>query len=137
MISKRVSCRNTFFDGLQEGVMQERILRIKLMNRPGVGDDQGEHCVDHDRLDHRAEGLIVVDARSLDEVMNDPMSLIPFQRAIKVELVLENPFASDEVGANKARDKILGIAGDQDSKLFFHHACLTLVVASMVSYPVC
>jgi hypothetical protein len=34
--------------------------------------------------------------------------------------VLENPFVSDDVGANGVRDKILGVVGDQGSKLFFH-----------------
>jgi hypothetical protein len=34
-------------DGLQEGAVQEHILHIKLMNRLGAGDDQGEHNVDH------------------------------------------------------------------------------------------
>jgi hypothetical protein len=32
-------------DGLQKSVMQEHILQIKLMNRPGAGDGQGEHGV--------------------------------------------------------------------------------------------
>jgi hypothetical protein len=34
--------------------------------------------------------------------------------------VLENSFTSDDVGANRARDKILGVVGDQGNKLFFH-----------------
>jgi hypothetical protein len=34
--------------------------------------------------------------------------------------VLENPLAGDDVGANGARDKILGVVGDQGSKFFFH-----------------
>jgi hypothetical protein len=34
--------------------------------------------------------------------------------------VLLNPFVSDDVGANRARDKIPGVVGDQGSKPFFH-----------------
>jgi hypothetical protein len=34
--------------------------------------------------------------------------------------VLENPFADDDVRANGARGKILGVVGDQGNKLFFH-----------------
>jgi hypothetical protein len=30
-------------DGLRECVMHERVLHIKLMNRLGAGDSQGEH----------------------------------------------------------------------------------------------
>jgi hypothetical protein len=65
--------------------------------------------VDHGRLDHRAEGLIVVDVGSLGEATKDPMSL-----------VLQNPFVSDDIGANGVRDKISGIVGDQGNKFFFH-----------------
>jgi hypothetical protein len=100
--------------------MQEHILHINLMNRSGAGDGQGEHDVGRDRLDHQADGVIVVDAESLGEVVKDPMSLVPFQRAIRVELMLENLFISDDVGANGAKDKITGVVADQGSKLFFH-----------------
>jgi hypothetical protein len=65
-------------DGLREGVVQECILDIKLMNRPGARDGQGEHGADHGRLDHRAEGLIVVDAGSLCEAAKNPASLVLF-----------------------------------------------------------
>jgi hypothetical protein len=54
--------------------------------------------------------------------MKDPLSLVPLQRAIKFKLVLEDPFADDDVGANGARDKILGVVGDQDNIFFFHGA---------------
>jgi hypothetical protein len=107
--------------------VQEHILHIKLMDRPGVGDGQVEHGVDRGRLDHRDKGLIVVDAGSLGEVVKDPASLVPFQRAIRVELVLENPFASDDVGANMVREKIPGVFGNQGSKFFFHGVLLVWI----------
>jgi hypothetical protein len=102
--------------------MQEHILHIKLMIQSGAGDNQGEHGADHGRIDHRAEGLIVVNVGSLGEAMKDPTSLVLFQRAIGVELVLENLFACDDVRANGARDKIPGVVGDQSNKFFFHGA---------------
>jgi hypothetical protein len=102
--------------------MQEHILHIKLMNGPGVGDGQGVHSADRGQLDHRIECLIVVNAGSLGEAVKDAASLIPFQRAIRVELVLENTFASDDIGANGTRDKVLGVVGDQGSKFLFHGA---------------
>jgi hypothetical protein len=64
--------------------VQECILHIKLMNWLGARDGQGEHGVDHGRLDHWAEGLIVVDAGSLGEVTKDLASLVPLQRNIEV-----------------------------------------------------
>jgi hypothetical protein len=100
--------------------VQECILHIELINRPGAEDNHGEDSEDRGRLDHRAEGLIVVDVGSLGEAVKNPASLVPFQGAVRIELVLENPLASDDVGANGARDKILGVVGDQGSKFFFH-----------------
>jgi hypothetical protein len=72
--------------------MHERVLHIKLMNRLGAGDRQGEHGANLGQLDHRAEGLIVVDTGSLGEAVKDPTSFVPLQRVIGVELVLENPW---------------------------------------------
>jgi hypothetical protein len=102
--------------------VQECILHIDFMNRPGAGDSQGEDSVDRGRLDHQAEGLILVDAKSLGEAAKNPASLVPFQGAVRIELVLENPLADDDVGANMVRDKIPGFVGDQGSKFFFHGA---------------
>jgi hypothetical protein len=100
--------------------VQEHILHIKLMNRPGAGDGQGEHGADRGLLDHRADVLIVVDIGSLGEAVKDPVSLVPFKRVVGVELMLENSFSSDDVGANRARDKISGVIEDQGNKFFFH-----------------
>jgi hypothetical protein len=76
--------------------------------------------VDGGWLDHRAKSLIVVDAGPLGEAVKNLMRLVPFQGAIRVQLVLEDPFASDNVGANKMRDKITNVVGDQSIIFFFH-----------------
>jgi hypothetical protein len=102
--------------------MQEHILHIKMMKRPGAGDEQGEHGADCGRLDYQVKCLIVVDTGSLSEATKDPASLLPFQRAIEAELVLKNPFVGDDIGANGARDIITGVVGDQGSKFFFDGA---------------
>jgi hypothetical protein len=104
--------------------VQEHIFHIELMNRPGAGDSYGEDSADRGRLDHRAEGLIVVNVGSLGEAAKNPVSLVPFQGAIRIELVLENALAGDDVGANGVTDKIPGVVGDQGSKFFFHGATL-------------
>jgi hypothetical protein len=48
------------------------------------------------------------------------MSLVPFQGAVGVELVLEDLFAGEDVGANRTRDKIPSVIGDQSIIFFFH-----------------
>jgi hypothetical protein len=92
------------------------------MNWTGMGEGQEEHDADQGQFDHRAEGLIIVDARSLGEAAKNPVSLVPFQRVVGIKPVLENPLVSDDVGANRARDKIPGVVDDQGSELFFHGA---------------
>jgi hypothetical protein len=92
--------------------MQEHILHIELVNRPGAGDGQGEHGANRGRLDHRAEGLIVVNAGSLGEAAKNPTSLVPVQGTVVIELVHENPLAGDDAGANGMRDKTLGVVGN-------------------------
>jgi hypothetical protein len=106
------SSRLAIVDGLREGAVQEHILHIELMNRPGAGDDQREHSAGRGRLDRRAKGLIVVDARSLGEAAKNPTSFVPVQGAVRIELVPENPLADDDVGANGATDKISSVVGD-------------------------
>jgi hypothetical protein len=81
------------------------------------------HRVDDGRLDNRVESLIVVDVRPLGEAMKDPTSLVPFQSAIEVELVLEDPFADDDVGANRMSDKIPSVIGDQSIIFFLRARC--------------
>jgi hypothetical protein len=54
----------------------------------------------------------------LGEAVKDLATLVPFQRVVRVELVLENPFVGDNVEANEVRDKIPGVVpideGDVD-----------------------
>jgi hypothetical protein len=76
--------------------------------------------VDGGQLDHRVEGLIIVDIGPLGEATKNLASLIPLQGAIKVELVHENPFLIDDFGANRMRDRIPSVVGNQNIIFFFH-----------------
>jgi hypothetical protein len=49
----------------------------------------------------------------LGEAAKDLTSLVLLQGAIGVELVLEDPFAGDNVGSNRMRGKISSVVGDQ------------------------
>jgi hypothetical protein len=100
--------------------VQYHILYIELMNKLGVHCGQGEDCVNSCWLDHWAKGLIIVDIRALGEPSKDLVSPVSFQCAIRVELVLEDPFFGDDVGASGLRNEIPGLVGDQYIKFFFH-----------------
>jgi hypothetical protein len=52
--------------------------------------------------------------------VKDPTSLVPFQGAVGIEFVLKDLFTGDDVGANRMRDKISSVAGNQSIIFFLH-----------------
>jgi hypothetical protein len=56
----------------------------------------------------------------LGELLKDPVRLVSFQCVIRVELVLEDPFAGDDIRGSRLRNEILGVVGYQGIKFFFH-----------------
>jgi hypothetical protein len=93
------TCGLAAVDNLSEGGMEEGILHIELLNRPVMGDSSSEHRAHGGRFHNRAESLIIVDSGALSETSKDPASLVAIEGPISVELVREDSFASDDVGA--------------------------------------
>jgi hypothetical protein len=56
--------------------MEEGILDIQLMHRPGALESQGEDGADCSWLHHGTEGLSIVNAGPLSEAAEDPASLV-------------------------------------------------------------
>lgn len=77
--------------------MEEGILHVELPDGPVSGRSNAEDGADRGRLDDRAECFVVVDAFLLGEATNDPACLVPGEGAVGVELVFEQPLASDNV----------------------------------------
>jgi hypothetical protein len=44
--------------------------------------------------------------------MENPMSLVSVERTIRIEFMMENPLASDDVGARGLGNEIPGVVGD-------------------------
>jgi hypothetical protein len=86
-------------EDFEENVMEEGIFHIELLNGPVMGDSSGEHRVNSGRLNNWAESLIVVDSRALSETSKDPTGLVAIKGPVSMELVCEDPLASDNVGA--------------------------------------
>jgi hypothetical protein len=57
-------------------------------------------------LHHRVEGLVIVHLGMLGEAPQDPMSLVPIQGAIRLQLLLEDPFPGDNISAREARHQV-------------------------------
>jgi hypothetical protein len=93
-------------DSLSEGAMEEDIFHIELLNRPVMGDNSGKHRAHGGRFHNRAESLVVVDSGALSKTTKDPASLVAIKGPVSAELVREDSFASDDVGALKSWNKV-------------------------------
>jgi hypothetical protein len=67
--------------------MEEGILDIELMNRPVVGEGEGEDDANRGELDDGAEGLVVVHSGALCEAPKDPTGLVAVEGTIQGQLV--------------------------------------------------
>jgi hypothetical protein len=100
--------------------VKKGILHIELADGPIPGRGDAEDGADRGRLDDRAERLVVVDAGLLGEAANNPPRLVPGYGAVGVELVLEQPLASDDVRTRWSRHKAPSTIVNQHLVLFRH-----------------
>jgi hypothetical protein len=95
-------------DSLSEGAMEEGILHIEWLNRLVMGDSSGEHRAHGGRFHNWAESLVVVNSGALSETLKDPASFVAIEGPVNAELVREDPFADDDVGALRSWNKVPG-----------------------------
>jgi hypothetical protein len=82
-------------DCLRESAVEEGIFHVELLNGPVTGDSSGEHRANSGRFYNRAEGLIVLDSRTLSETPKDPTGLVAIKGPVSTELVREDPLVGD------------------------------------------
>jgi hypothetical protein len=107
---------------LYKVAMEEGILHVELTYWPVSRRNNAEDGVDRGRLDDWAECLVVVDAGLLREAANNPARLVPGEGAVGVELVFEQPLASDNVHTRWPRYKARSAVVDQRLVLFCHRS---------------
>jgi hypothetical protein len=107
-------------DHLRESAMEEGIFYVELLNGSGTRDSSSEQHANSGRFYNRAEGLIVVDSGALSETPKDPTGLLAIKGPVSPELVREDPFAGDNVGALRSGNQLLGPIADQGSVLFLY-----------------
>ena len=78
---------------LVKSAVEEGVLDVKLVDRPGVRQGDAQDDADRGWLDDGAESLVEVDAGLLREAAHYPASLVASKATIRVKLVLEDPFA--------------------------------------------
>jgi hypothetical protein len=57
--------------------------------------------------------VVVVHPGALSEPSEDPTSLVPVKRAIRLELVLEDPLACDDIGPKRSRNQVSRVVRQQ------------------------
>jgi hypothetical protein len=105
---------------LGEPSMKERVLDIELPYLPVAGEHDGEDDPDGGEFNNRVEGLVEVDVVFLRETAQDPTDFIVVKRTIRLELVLKNPFASDNVGVGSREHKSPRVVGEESAILISH-----------------
>jgi hypothetical protein len=83
--------RQRAVDSLRECAVGEGVPHVKLVHGQTPRDSQSQHSPDGGRLDDKTEGLVVVHPGALSEPPEDPTNHVPVKRAIRLELVLEDP----------------------------------------------
>jgi len=102
--------------------MKEGILHVELAYGPISRRRDAEDGADRGRLDDGAECLVVVNTGLLGEPADDPACLVPGEGAVGVELVLEQPLASDDVRTRRPRYEAPSAVVDQRLVLFRHRS---------------
>jgi hypothetical protein len=73
--------------------VEEGILDVQLVDHPISREGEGEDDPNGGKLYDGPGGLVVVHSEVLSEATKDPTGLVAIERAIKGELVAENPLA--------------------------------------------
>jgi hypothetical protein len=107
-------------DRLGEGVVEEGIFYVEVLNGSGTGDSSSEHCAKSDQFYNRAEGLIVVNSGKLSEIPKDPTGLVAIKSPVSMELVREDPLAGDNVGALRSGNQLSGPIADRGPVFILH-----------------
>jgi hypothetical protein len=107
-------------DRLCQGAVEEGVLHVELVDRPVPGQSESQNSPEGGRLDHRTEGLVVVDPRTLGKAPEHIAGLVPLQGPVGVQLPLEDPFLGDHVGAMGTRHQVSGVVSLESFVLLFH-----------------
>jgi hypothetical protein len=90
-------------DAFREITMEKGVFDVELVDKPPPCRREVQYSPDGGRLHHRGERLVEVDARSLREPADNPPSFPAVEAAIRLQFVLEQPLAGDDVGLSRAR----------------------------------
>jgi hypothetical protein len=85
--------------------VKKSIFYVELMNMPVLRYGKREDNANSGSFYNRTERLIKVDARLLSEPTHHPSSFMTSERSVRVIFVAKDPFATNNVGTGRGRDK--------------------------------
>ncbi|KAH7672477.1 hypothetical protein IHE45_09G057300 [Dioscorea alata] len=90
------------------------------MNRPLVGEHNGENGAHGGWFHDQTEHLRQINTGSLRETVEDPTRLISIQGAIRLQFVSKNPFTYNHISTCGTWNKVPGIISAQGSELLLY-----------------
>jgi hypothetical protein len=105
------ACGLTAVDSLRQSVVEEGIFDVEPMDRPVMGEGEGEDGSNGGELNDGAKGLVMVHSEALGEAPKDPTGLVAVEGAVRGQLVAKETHVSDHVGAWWTRHEVPGVVG--------------------------
>lgn len=90
------------------------------MEFPAGLNDQGENKANCGGLDNQTKGIFIVKTFKLMKALCDEPSFLTLERSISTLFGKKHPFATNNIGARRRRNKGLGTVCEKSMKLFFH-----------------
>lgn len=104
--------------------VEECIGYIKLFGRPSARCGDGEDSANRGGLHHRCEGLAETNTGALSEAPHHPAGFVALQGPVRIQFVLEHPFAGDNVRAGRPINEPPGTIALEGVKLERHRGSL-------------
>ena len=105
---------------LLEMTVEKGVRDVHLVHRPPARHRELEDGANRPWFDNRGEGVGEVDAGALTKAANHPAGLMTVKCAVRMELVLEDPLAGDDIGVARARNKLPRLVALQGIELLPH-----------------
>jgi hypothetical protein len=101
--------------------MMKRIPNIQLVKGPPLRYCNRQDQFDGGKLDHRDEGIIIINVKALFESLGNKMGFVTINRAIDLVFHFINLLTINEVVARFERNEVLRLVVKESLILGIHH----------------
>ena len=114
--------------GLRECAVEEGVVDAELMNRPLVGERNGEDGAHGGRFHEQTERLLRINTGSLREAAEDPTRPVSNQGAIGLQLVLKTPFTCNHISSSGTWNKVPHVISAQGGEIMLHSEAPVVII---------